>query len=140
MIFDPTITSYEALLARARDRDCARPIFARDDRQEQVAKKTPGLRVVRSDAPIRDVEDDKYYLGRTPMRFLPMTRLQRTRINADVTAARLRLSPRQLAGLALVEKHPKAGWPLPAGRDLRADLAAFEAVAAKLREPPAQRD
>lgn len=133
MIFDPRLVSFDQLAAQARDRRCAQPILARSDRQFDIAGKLGRVQVERSDAPLRDVKDDKHYLSGSPMRFVPMTPMQRTRVNARVSAGREQLSPRQLDLLALIEKHPKAGWKEPKGLDLGRDWNAARAVAKKLQ-------
>ncbi|MCB1014959.1 MAG: hypothetical protein H6807_16650 [Planctomycetes bacterium] len=133
MIFDPAITSYRSLVERARDHDCAQPVFVRDDRQFEIARAIKGIRTERNDAPVRGATDDKYYLSRSTLHLVPMTRLQRTRVNAKVSDGERWLSPRQLELLALMKKYPRSPWPEPRGLDLRADWEAAMKIAAPLR-------
>ena len=95
--FDPRAVSYEMLLAHAIDRDCAVRVFTRSDEHQALASAAVAERAVRTEDPIRVVEDQKYYLSRTPLRYVPMTATQATRINADVKDAERWLSPRQWA-------------------------------------------
>jgi hypothetical protein len=93
--FDPRRVAYADLLAHAVDRDCALRVFPRSDAQLELARAKVGDAAERTDAKLRLVEDQKYYLGRTALRFVPMTRVQATRISADLENAANYLSPRQ---------------------------------------------
>ena len=62
-------------------------------------------------------KDDKYSLKRTPYRYVPLSSLQASRLNAGARAESL-LSPVQLGVLALVRQHPDAKWPDVAGAPL----------------------
>ena len=105
--FDAQAVSYEALLEHAIAGDCAIRVFTRSGEQQDLAWEFIGSRALRSDAPIRVVEDQKYYLGRTPMKYLPMTETQATRINANVKDAQRWLSPRQLRQLQDLKRNPQ---------------------------------
>jgi len=104
--FDPRRTTYADLLAHAVDRDCALRVFPRTDAQLELARAKVGDAAERSDARIRLVEDQKYYLGRTALRYVPMTRVQAMRINADVQKAADYLSPRQQRIWAAAQSDP----------------------------------
>jgi len=59
-------------------------------------------------------KDDKYSLKRTPYRYVPLSSLQASRINAlgaQGEAAQELLSPAQARLLSLVQAHPRAEWP-----------------------------
>lgn len=59
-------------------------------------------------------QDDKYSLKRTPYRYVPLSPLQASRINAlggQGEAARALLSPAQVELLRLIQAHPRAKWP-----------------------------
>ncbi len=99
--FDPQVIPFDALCEFAERRDCARAF----------------------DAAIRP-EDPKYYLSRTPLRFLPMTELQAMRINARIEADGLAkacavLTASQRALLAEIVARPDAGWPSAIGVEIR---------------------
>lgn len=105
--FDPRRISYADLLAHAVDRDCALRVFPRDDEQLQLARTRVGDAAERSDVQIRRVDDQKEYLARTALRYVPMTRVQATRINADVEHAADYLSPRQRRVWAAAQANPE---------------------------------
>ena len=117
VVFDPQRLDYAKLLAHAIRRECDQRVFTRSDAQHELARAALGDRAVRSEESIRLVEDQKYYLGLTPLRHVPMTATQATRINADVDNARAYLSPRQLLILDAAEASPE-GWPLCVDQDL----------------------
>ena len=106
--FDPLAVSYEALLERAIAGDCAINIFTRSDEHQVLAAQSIGERAIRSEDAIRVVEDQKYYLGRTPLKYLPMTETQATRINANVKDAQRWLSPRQVRQLQDIKRNPRS--------------------------------
>jgi len=140
--FDPRVISYPELVKRAAALKCATRVFARSEAQLGAARRLVGGRAVRSDETARAARrsDQEFYLGRSTLRFLPLTPLQATRVNASLGSggdpARW-LSPRQrtLAGeidaafrrdpgrVARLER-PASIAALPAyERDLRAALA-----------------
>lgn len=104
--FDPLAVSYETLLERAIAGDCAINIFTRTAAHQTLAEQAVGERAIRNDDAIRVVEDQKYYLGRTPLKYLPMTETQATRINANVKDAERWLSPRQVRQLQDIKRNP----------------------------------
>lgn len=60
---------------------------------------------------IRSVEDQKYYLRQTALRFVPMTPAQAARVNASATGDPLRwLSPAQRAAAAYLSAAPETAW------------------------------
>ncbi len=113
MTFDPRVVSYARLAALAKERQCATVALPIDARQEKEARVVFGDRVTRTTAQaVRVVPDTKYYLRNTPLRSLPMTMAQATRVNADLKAARAGdvLSPSQKELLTFIEAHPDGGW------------------------------
>ena len=95
--FDSRVVSFEALLDHARDRECAGRVFTRTDRHQAVAERAIGDAAVRSDEPIRLDDEPKYYLLQSAYADLPVTELQRARVNASLDGDWRRwLSPRQL--------------------------------------------
>ncbi|MCZ6816368.1 MAG: VPGUxxT family thioredoxin-like (seleno)protein, type 2 [Planctomycetota bacterium] len=135
--FDPRVVDYRTLVRRARSVQCASRVFTRSDDQQKTAAEMVGRLAVRSDDAIRPDKEPKYYLSKSPMRFVPMTGLQACRVNAAVGAkgdARSFLSPRQVQLLALIQEYPKAGWSDATGRkDLVAAWTRAAAIAQKLR-------
>ena len=122
LTYDPKVVSYEELVAAAKARDCATLAFPLNDAQEKIARKTYGEKTKRTTSDkVRTVADTKYYLRRTPLRFVPMTTLQATRVNAQLSTATegTLLSPRQKELLKVIEASPDAGWTDVVDKDLR---------------------
>jgi hypothetical protein len=96
-----------------------------------AAKKAGARLVAKGDGERIRTDDDKYYLSRTPLRFVPMTPLQATRVNARVGKGLSLdgwLSPSQRRLLEAVKKHPDADWPPAIGADFLAAWTAAEKV------------
>ncbi len=129
--FDPKVVSYAELVKHAAKRSCARPVVTRNGAQQDIASKIVGKIARRDDTAIRWVKDDKYYLSRTLLRHLPLTRIQATRINAALKGGgRVKdgvrwLSPRQRDMLAFVQRHPDVGWPSLIGIAVRPSWKRF---------------
>lgn len=100
VVFDDQALPYGALLEHAASAQCATTVFARDENQLAAARKQVGARAVRDDRPAHDAssDDQKYYLNHSPLRFVPLTPMQATRVNAALHEhgdALRWLSPRQ---------------------------------------------
>lgn len=131
--FHPSVLPFEALLTAAIERSCDQRVFATSDAQLATARAKVGERAERFDAKahgnLRDVEPRErlYYLGRSHLRFVPLTPKQARQVNAALGAKVLGtqasragaepepesyLSPRQrtlAARVALVlEREPRA--------------------------------
>lgn len=109
--FDPKLTSYEQLAKHAAGNHCAEPIFACNDSQSTIAKKFTRKVQKRGQTAIRWVKDNKYYMSRLALKYLPVTESQATRMNAGLKKAEHWLSPSQIALLKKIKANPKAGWP-----------------------------
>ncbi len=131
--FDPSVVTYESLVQHAKKRGCISPVFTRNDAQQRLAQSIVATAARRSDKDIRWVKDNKYQLSRTPLRFVPMTRAQAARINADVSRADEWLSPLQKRLLKQVRAHPTAAWPIQIGVDLPRALKTTHAIASRLK-------
>lgn len=84
--FDPTITSYKQLVQTAIKVRCASTIYVRDPKQEWTARSLAKDQVQSIDAkefgkPAKP-SDQKYYLRLSPLSLLPLTQVQRVRINS----------------------------------------------------------
>ncbi|NOT34652.1 MAG: hypothetical protein HOP12_10855 [Candidatus Eisenbacteria bacterium] len=98
--FDSTRLSFAALTRAAVAQQAASHVFARDDRQLADAHAVVGTHGVRTNERGRPAPeaDRKFYLSRSPLRALPLSPLQATRINAALhegSDALRWLSPRQ---------------------------------------------
>ena len=116
--FDPDVVRFEDLVRQGKAKGCAAPVFALNADQESRARGIDGATVRRAEGTIRPVSDVKYYLGRTALKNVPMTKAQAARINANVENAEAWLSPRQREILTLVTKDPKGPWPTLLGDDV----------------------
>lgn len=115
--FDPARLEYEALLDHAVERECALAVFTTTYAQQELAAARLGERAQPAPVEPRWVDDQKYYLTGSALRYVPMTRLQATRINADVENAERYLSPRQIRVLSAARAGGR-DWPDSFDRDL----------------------
>lgn len=94
--YDPSVIAFSRLYTTAKAAGQADHVFARSAQQ---AKAVAGAK--RTDAPIRvSKKDDKYQMKRHPLAKVPMSDLQRTKVNAAIGRGadpRPFLSPRQIA-------------------------------------------
>ncbi len=116
MKFDPRVTTYADLAEHAAKRECAQPIFACNEAQLVTAKEYSTAVKKRGKGKIRWVKDNKYYMGQGALKYLPVTKTQATRINADLSHANHWLSPSQRALLKKIKANPKAPWPNAVGK------------------------
>jgi len=104
VVFDASRIGYGALLKKAMEMECASKVFVHANSQKEVVLAlAPGLSAP-IDGRAKDAKpsDDKYRLKKSPLRFLPLTPMQATKINAALgsgQAAHRWLSPAQ-KGLA----------------------------------------
>lgn len=151
MTYDRTRVSFERLLRHATATGCDRTVWTTTDAQRELARASLGDRAVPAssltgDQRPRPDREQQYYLLQTPLRFVPLTRAQATRLNAAVGAAglgadekatandwRTWLSPAQQKQLALVRAHPDHAWPQALGQPIAAATLAFESAANRLR-------
>jgi hypothetical protein len=134
--FDPHVIDYAALVMEAKKMKCASTVFARSDEQLKVAADQVGDAAERLSADhsprTAKLSDQKYYLRNSPLRHLPLTALQATRINAALHAGedvQQFLSPRQLEILSQIKAAVVAdsaaleGYVFPLEADDLADYA-----------------
>lgn len=109
--YDPARLDYAKLTSEAARLDAAQTAFVRNDRERALAEVHFAGRVETLDLErVRKHRDTKYQLQQSPLRFLPLTPLQATRLNADRTRTREVLSPEQLELWECIRAHPDAGW------------------------------
>lgn len=131
--FDNDRISYAKLLSEARKLKCANAVFTHSEGQQAASKSLPGLEVIRTDDNTRIDKEPKYFMSKSPYRFVPMTETQASRVNGALRAGKnpdAFLSPSQLALLAIVKANPEADWPdAIRNDDLIKAFAAAERVA-----------
>ena len=143
--YDRSRVSFDALLAQATRSKCDLFVWTSPDAQLAAAERVVGARAQR----FRDVaakskervdKEQQYYLYKSPLRYVPMTAAQRTRINAAIGARggyaanagdawRRFLSPRQVVWLQQVEASPQKGWPVAQGVSMARAIVALERAA-----------
>ena len=84
--YDESKVAYQTLVQRAQKMKCASTVFTRTDEQTPVAQRVVGAKAVkRTSAPVNTRTQQQYHLAHAPAyHYLPLTRLQATRINAAV--------------------------------------------------------
>jgi hypothetical protein len=98
--FDPRVLALGALLERAREWSCAERVWVANSAALEPARVLLGERVelLREEPGPAKESDELYYLGRSPLRFLPLSPLQAQHVNAALGAGTdplVVLSPRQ---------------------------------------------
>jgi len=85
--FDPAIVSYEALVKKAKQFECADRVFARTDAQVAKVTEIVGDDVVRTDDAVDTSTTQQHHLAQEPAyHYLPLTQLQATRVNAAIAS------------------------------------------------------
>ena len=131
--FDPKRVDYAALVRHAAAKRCASPVFTSGAKQAAIARSIVGKGARKVEGKVRDVEDRKYYLSRTPLRFLPMTAAQAARLNASRGKRLDVLAPSQRRLLKSIEKHPDAGWKSAIDVPFEKSWSAAKALEARIQ-------
>ncbi|MEZ6186225.1 MAG: VPGUxxT family thioredoxin-like (seleno)protein, type 2 [Planctomycetota bacterium] len=137
LTYDPQAIDYAKLLAQAQAMQCATQVFTHSAQQLTLARQAVGERAVPHPGSLRPTPgDDVDQLQHSPLRFVPMTRAQATKVNAALGRKQdplPHLAPSQRAVWRGIEAHPDAGWRSGVGaQDLGAALAAARAKLAEL--------
>ncbi len=124
--FDPKVVGFAELLSSSHASGAADGVFTADSSQAAVARRL-GVNVQAVGSWRSSTKDDKYQLAHTPLRFVPMSPAQATKVNAALGTKRdplEYLSPKQRARLDEVRDHPeRAGAPRAPTDDLVAAFA-----------------
>lgn len=132
--FDPEVVKYADLLKHAREHDCATVVYTRSDDQQKEAEAAVGKKALRSDKAVTPDKEPKYYVGKTHLKFVPMTEMQAMRVCGYLGKQRkdwnTLLSPSQLKLLEAVKAKPDAGWKDAIGKPLLEAWQAAQATAA----------
>jgi hypothetical protein len=119
--YDPDLISYSDLLNRAKHDQVADHVFVHDGYRKYVAEKVMGESSVSDIGDFRPDRDPKHYLSQTIYKYIPMTSLQASRVNAAIGSGRSPdnyLSPRQVEILKYIKNHPEINWQSTVGLDL----------------------
>jgi len=111
--YNPTVTDYSSIVKQSRSVSCADEAFVHDSEQAKQAARILGEDKVREKGNFRFDKDRKYYLSKTPYRFVPMTALQAIRANKLIAERKSLdgiLSPRQLALAEKIKQQPNKKW------------------------------
>jgi len=111
--YDPNVISYNELLEYAKGENVANHVFVKHEAQKNVAGKVVGESSVSDLSNFRPDSDPKHYLSQTTYKYVPMTALQSSRVNAAIGSGRSPddfLSPQQLDLLKFIKNHPEMKW------------------------------
>jgi thioredoxin family protein len=133
--FDSAKVSMAELTKKASAIGCATNVYATSDAQLDAAKAVAGERARKASGSARDAArtDRKVYLNRSPLRFLPLTPMQASRINSALRFGRDAselLGPRERALASQIDRALAANADALDGLsrpDALPDLAAYEA-------------
>ena len=138
--YDRNGGTFDKLLKRASQKRCDLFVWTTTDAQLTAARRAVGDRAqpyadIAAARAERPDKEQQYYLFKSPLRYVPLTRPQATHVNAALGRGHKgwerMLSPRQRAALQQVRTAPKKRWPVAQGVPLRAAFAAFDHAAAK---------
>jgi hypothetical protein len=134
--YDEIRISYQELVKKAKEMQCASTVFAHDQKQLQEARKLVGNNAVLTKAVAKDAKlsDRLYHLRKSPLNAVPATRIQRLRMNAALTKQTdplQFLSPRQRRVAQLILK---ASLEKLEGMEPPQDCYALDAYEARLRK------
>ena len=137
--FHPDVLSFEALLDHAIRSSCDQRVYTTNDAQMAIAKKKVGDRVEKFDGKLRDAKDSDqlYYLGRSHLRFLPLTPAQARKVNAALgrkssASPQDFLSPRQVELARKIHAKLKEDGEALRGLERPDDLGGLARYQAKL--------
>ena len=118
--YDPDLISYNDLLNKAKHDQVADHVFVKDGIEKNVAENLVGKSSVSNISNFRPDSDPKHYLSQTIYRYIPMTSLQSSRVNAAIGSGRAPddyLSPGQRELLKYINNHPEINWQNTIGLD-----------------------
>lgn len=98
--YSPNLISYDKILQHASSFQCADGSYTDDKSEQKIARTYFHNEEVKTIKKFRRDHQDKYYLGRSNFQYLPLTDLQKTRINSylgDRLDPKELLSPKQIS-------------------------------------------
>lgn len=106
--YDPQVVGFEALVTAAKSHGCTDAVWVRTQEEAAIAQRIAGavVAITQDAARTSKASDLLYYLRQHDLRFVPLSELQRMRVNADLGQKRdpsRWLSPRQAALFARLQ-------------------------------------
>jgi hypothetical protein len=118
--YDPLLVSLTDLTEKAKEARCAGNVYVDDPNLQKDAAMVVGRGSVKNSSRFRPDGEPKYYLSKTPYKYLPMTPLQRTKANALIGQGikpDAVLSPRQIELFTAIQNNPNKKWKDTIGED-----------------------
>ncbi|MCB0549525.1 MAG: thioredoxin family protein [Phaeodactylibacter sp.] len=124
--YNPKTVSFKEIVEAGQQARCADRVYAHNDAQKAEAIAMLGQGKAGARSSFRPGHEPKYYLSRTPYRFVPMFPLQAARANALIGQGKSPegvLSPRQAELAKQMKAHPEGKWENVIGKDMIAAWA-----------------
>lgn len=113
LAYDPNQISFIELTKKAAAFKCASDVYTNAKHEQEQAAKIVGHNRVKARSNFRKDREPKYYLGKSTWQYVPMTELQKIRVNTAISNGQSPwqyLSARQVALHQYIEKHPNRAW------------------------------
>ncbi len=111
--FNPNVISFEELLKTAKKNRVASHVYTNNKAHKKIANNIVGKGSVSALGTFRADSEPKYYMSKTPYRFIPMTPLQASRVNSAIGFRQSPdkfLSERQTQLLSYIKNNPDKNW------------------------------
>lgn len=111
--YNPKVISFEKLLNTAKKNRVASHVYTNNNIHKKLARKIIGENSVSNIGTFRADNEPKYYMSKTPYRFIPMTPLQVSRVNSAIGFRQSPdkfLSERQIQLLNYIKSNPDKNW------------------------------
>ncbi|MCB9285812.1 MAG: thioredoxin family protein [Lewinellaceae bacterium] len=119
--YNPQAISFAEVVKAGQQARCADRVYTHNEAQKAAASAMLGQAKAVSKSSFRPDREPKYYLSKTPYRFVPMFPLQAARANALIGQGKSPeavLSPRQVALAKQAKAHPEKKWADAIGKDM----------------------
>ena len=111
--FDPKLISMLELVNYAKSQDCASHVFVETKSQLSVVHHIMPSNKVSLKSKFKPDRESKYFINRSLYRYLPMTKTQASRVNAELglgNSPDALLAPSQLALFSIIKEAPGLKW------------------------------
>lgn len=109
----PNVISASELAKHGQKNSCASNLYSDNQQQNRQISGVLGTSAVKGEGAFRPDRTPKYYMSHTVLKYVPMTTIQATRVNAAIgnrQSFEHYLSPKQLQMIEHIQKHPKKKW------------------------------